>query len=73
MAHSAKYCYKFMVIDYWRLRHIYIMFRLIRMKDLRLLSLLGNFDMLRNVAMLFDFLIYNITLCFSNCGDDSLA
>jgi hypothetical protein len=43
------------------------------MKDLRLLSLLGNFDMLRNVAMLFDFLIYNITLCFSNCGDDSLA
>ncbi len=45
------------------------MLKLILMKDLRLLSLLGNFDMLRNVAMLFDFLIYNITLCFFDCGD----
>jgi hypothetical protein len=43
------------------------------MKDLRLLSLLGNSDMLRNVAMLFDFLIYNIALCFSDCGDVILA
>jgi hypothetical protein len=43
------------------------------MKDLRLLSLLGNFDMLRNAAMLFDFMGYKITLCFFDCGDIILA
>jgi len=39
------------------------------MKDLRLISLLRNSNMLRNVTMSFDFLIYDITLCFFDCGD----
>ncbi len=43
------------------------------MKDLRLLSLLESFNMLKNVAMLFDFLICNTTLCFLDCGDVILA